>query len=276
MAPDTPHRRRRRSSPFPGVPAPGGHDVDETHAYPGLAAELRDEPRDPAMSEPVDLGRGVRLDVERGPDTPTTQADVVTLRDETTEPATEHRARVDEAHTDAQGGTHVTLTPLDEQGRPSAEPFSFLGDVDLSGVSAGLDEPVEADLWGGDRPGLGHLGLADRSADVEPADVEQWRAEVEPEPTVAPELAAALPEQPVGVERPQGFERINRPRGVEDDLAGVTRDVSGRPTDQGGPAPQPDEGHRGPEWRRVIDPTDEPVEVRFACGCSFTLRPCRT
>lgn len=44
---------RRRRNLFPGVPAPGGPDVDATHAYPGLAAELRDEPpqrRDPAVS----------------------------------------------------------------------------------------------------------------------------------------------------------------------------------------------------------------------------------
>jgi hypothetical protein len=228
---------RRRRNLFPGVPMPGRNDPDITHAYPGLADELRDEARrEPAMLE---LGDGGRLHVETAPD-----------------------GSLDRATLHYPGGS----------GREVAD----MRKGDTVSVDLGDGEPTQhvvksatVDLGDGvQREGRVtltplHDGLRDESRDLPAAtdaEVEQWRAEGG---GTAPELSAALTGTPDpvwgGDTAPEGDEA--EPVRTWDEWAVLH-------------GHEPDEGHQGFEWRRVIDSTDKPVEVRLGCGCQIVIRSC--
>jgi hypothetical protein len=155
--------RRRLRHLFPGVPNPGGPDPDVTHAYPGLADELRAE-------------REIEPPVERQ------------------EPAVTRYPLTPDYGATPPGGI-VKVQPLDEQGRPTDTPWREVGRTvepprftyepgdddptalrDLSrDLPAATPDEVEAwraeapahPVWGGDRRAVSD-GTAPEGDEAEP------------------------------------------------------------------------------------------------------------
>lgn len=230
--------RRRLRNLFPGVPNPGGPDPDVTHAYPGLADELRAEREIEAPVEP-----------------------------ERRDPATTSYPFTPDYDATPSGGI-VKVQPLDEQGRPTDAPWREVGRtsepprfayepdgrVESVTVDLGDGNPTRhevRDYTGDAQGGTFRLGpgepLRDLSRDLPAAtsdEVEAWRTEA--------------PAHPVWGGDRKAVSDGTAPEG--DDAEPAQREATSE--------------HLGPEWRRVIDAEVDPVEVRLGCGCQIVIRSC--
>lgn len=243
--------RRRLRNLFPGVPNPGGPDPDVTHAYPGLADELRAEREIEAPVEP-----------------------------ERRDPATTSYPFTPDYEATPSGGL-VKVQPLDEQGQPTGAPWREVGRtpepprfayepdgrVESVTVDLGDGNPTRhevRDYTGDAQRGTFHLGpgepLRDLSRDLPaatPDEVEAWRAEA--------------PAHPVWGGDRKAVSDGTAPEGDEAEPARYRRADMVPERD---PADAEASEHLGPEWRRVIDAEVDPVEVRLGCGCQIVIRSC--
>lgn len=246
--------RRRLRNLFPGVPNPGGPDADATHAYPGLADELRAEREIEAPVEP-----------------------------ERRDPATTSYPFTPDYEATPSGGL-VKVQPLDEQGQSTDAPwrtdepwrevgrtfeppaFTYEPDGKVESVTVDLGDgnPTRhevRDYTGDAQRGTFHLGpgepLRDLSRDLPaatPDEVEAWRAEA--------------PAHPVWGGDRKAVSDGTAPEGDDVEPAQHEVTVSGNETIRVGDGPVA-------EQRRVVDAGAEPIEVRLGCGCSITLLACR-